>query len=90
MSPETGGAAALNKLIAANLRAERARARVTQNTVAAAMRDAGFGWHQQRCSAVEHGHSPLSAAEVITLAGVLSVPVGMLLRVTPTPEGITP
>jgi hypothetical protein len=60
-----------SEILAANVRAARARADETQSAVAKRMRLLGARWHFQTVGAVERGERPLSAFEVGALALVL-------------------
>jgi len=71
--------------IAANIRAERARARLSQQAVADGMRDYGYiSWYPQTAGQVERGSRPVHADELIALAGVLGTAPDTLWRVTPS------
>jgi len=65
--------AAYGEILAANVRAARARADLTQSAVAKRMRQLGARWHFQTVGAVERGERPLSAYEVPALACVLGI-----------------
>ena len=68
--------------IAANIRAERARRRLSQRQVADAMRHLGYdNWHQQTVGAVERGERYVQADELIALAEVLDTAPDVLWRV---------
>lgn len=78
----TDDAAAIQHAIAANIRAERARARLSQKDVAGAMRERGYAyWHQQTAGAAERGERRVTADELIVLAGVLGIEPEALWRV---------
>jgi transcriptional regulator with XRE-family HTH domain len=73
--------------IAANIRAERARRRLSQQQVADGMRHLGYGnWYQQTVGAVERCDRYVQADELIALAEVLNTAPDALWRV-PTPGG---
>ena len=55
-------------VIAANVRAARARAEITQTTLAKRMRRLGAKWHFQTVGAVERGERPVSLYEAAALA----------------------
>jgi transcriptional regulator with XRE-family HTH domain len=68
--------------IAANIRAERARRRLSQQQVADGMRLLGYGnWYQQTAGAVERGDRDVQADELIALAEVLNAAPDVLWRV---------
>jgi len=74
--------AAIQRAIAANIRAERARARLSQQSVADAMQQRGFTyWHQQTTGATERGERRITADELTALAGVLGTAPETLWRV---------
>jgi transcriptional regulator with XRE-family HTH domain len=56
------------QVIAANVRAARARAEITQTTLARRMRRLGARWHFQTVGAVERGERPVSLYEAAALA----------------------
>jgi transcriptional regulator with XRE-family HTH domain len=69
--------------IAANIRAERARAGIDQELLAEWMRFIGFGsWRQQTVSYIETGRRSVSACEILGLAHVIGIPVARLGDVT--------
>lgn len=70
-------------LIAANVRAARARLGIKQAIVARRMRRFGFDWYQQTVGAVERGDRRLSAEEVAALAFCLRTRLAMLLEPPP-------
>lgn len=55
-------------VIAANVRAARARAEITQQVLARRMRRLGAKWHFQTVGAVERGERPVSLYEAAALA----------------------
>ncbi len=55
-------------LVAANIRAARARLGITQAKVARRMRRLGFDWYQQTTGAVERGDRRIGAEELVALA----------------------
>ena len=66
------GSMTCGEMLAANFRAARARAGLSQEITAARMRGLGFGeWRYQTVGTVENGRRRLTAEEVIALAGVL-------------------
>jgi transcriptional regulator with XRE-family HTH domain len=65
--------------IAANIRAERARKRLTQTAVAAVMQLHGFRWHQQTVAQVERGERSVKAEELLGLAAAYMVSAETLL-----------
>jgi transcriptional regulator with XRE-family HTH domain len=70
-------------VLAANIRAERARACLSQMTLAELMREVGFGhWLHQTVGASERGERRVTAEEVLGLAKVLGVPAGTLMNVS--------
>jgi transcriptional regulator with XRE-family HTH domain len=72
----------VTEAIAANIRAERARAGLSQKQVADGMRERGHAtWHPQTVGAVERGERQVWAAEVYALAGVLGADPETLWRV---------
>ena len=69
-----------DRVIAANIRAERARAGMPQREVSARMSEAGHeAWRPQTVSYVENGGRRVLAAEVISLSEILAVPVAALM-----------
>lgn len=78
---EDSPAAVAQAKIAANIRAERARSNLTQDTVADRMRQSGFSyWRQQTTGATERGERRVTAAELVVLAAVLGVEPEALWR----------
>lgn len=66
--------------IAANIRAERARAGISQGDLAEQMRDLGFPeWRRQTVSNTEHGKRRLTCDEAIGLAWILKTNITTLL-----------
>ncbi|HEY2088258.1 MAG TPA: helix-turn-helix transcriptional regulator [Mycobacterium sp.] len=83
--------AAIQRAIAANVRAERARARLSQEDVAGGMRERGFGyWRQQTTGATERGERRITADELVALAAVLQVSTEALLEVPQLDAQIAP
>lgn len=79
----TDNPAVIQRAVAANIRAERARARLSQQDVADAMQARGFAyWRQQTTGATERGERRVTADELIALAGVLGVAPEALWRVS--------
>jgi transcriptional regulator with XRE-family HTH domain len=58
----------ITALARANIRAERARANLTQASVARRMRQLGYAWHPQTVGLVERNERPLLADELAALA----------------------
>jgi transcriptional regulator with XRE-family HTH domain len=76
-------------LLAANLRAERARIHLDQASVVEQMRGLGFTtWHRQTLGNVERGGRRLLASEIFGLAMVLNTSVRSLMGLTP--DGFPP
>ena len=75
--------AGYEQVLAANVRAQRARADVTQQSLAARMRQLGCRWHYQTVGAVERGERPLSAYEVPALAACLGTTPDALILPPP-------
>ncbi len=75
---------AVRLAVASNIRAERARAQLSQQKVAAGMRERGCRWHFQTVGAVERNERPVAAEELIALAEVLGADPDVLWRVPPT------
>ena len=73
--------AAVRGAIAANIRAERARTRLSQKQVADAMRERGYHWHPQTAGLAERGERQVWADELIALAEVLGAAPDALWRV---------
>lgn len=72
----------IQRAIAANIRAERARVRLSQQDVADAMRARGFAyWHAQTAGAAERGDRRITADELVVLAVVLGARPGTLLGI---------
>jgi transcriptional regulator with XRE-family HTH domain len=68
------------EVLAANIRAARARIGLSQDTMAARMRALGYGeWRYQTVGKVEHGKRRLTAAEVMALAWVLETNIPALM-----------
>lgn len=68
-------------VLAANVRAARARASLGQETVAARMRALGYAeWRYQTVGVVEKGKRRLGAEEVLALAEALGTTVFALMR----------
>jgi transcriptional regulator with XRE-family HTH domain len=66
--------------IAANIRAERARANISQGDLAEQMRDLGFPeWRRQTVSNSEHGKRRVTCDEAVGLAWILKTNVSTLL-----------
>jgi transcriptional regulator with XRE-family HTH domain len=78
---------AYGEVLAANIRAARARKGLNQADASERMRALGFtAWHRQTASAVEKGDRRLLAEEILGLASVLGVPMAALMR--PAPEDL--
>lgn len=73
----------LNGVIAANIRAERARCRMSQEDIAGYMRNLGWKWVRQTIGVIENAERRVTAAELIALAGIFGVPITTLTS-TPT------
>ena len=68
------------RTIAANIRAERARANISQDDLAEQMRDLGFPeWRRQTVGSSEHGRRRVSCEEAIGLAWILKTDITTLL-----------
>jgi transcriptional regulator with XRE-family HTH domain len=68
--------------LAANIRAERARASLSQTVLAELMRDIGFShWLSQTVGASERGQRRVTAEEILGIAKVLGCPAGALMNV---------
>jgi len=65
-----------------NIRAQRARLRLTQASVARRMNQLGYHWYPQTCGLVERNQRPLLADEVAALALVLDTNVRALMLPT--------
>lgn len=79
----TDNPAVIQGAVAANIRAERARARLSQQDVAGAMQARGFAyWRQQTTGAVERGERRVTADELVALANVLQASPEALLKVS--------
>ena len=75
-----GHATPYGDILAGNMRAERARARLSQEAVAARMQALGFSaWRYQTVGVVESGKRHLMAEEVIALAWVLETTIATLM-----------
>ena len=72
---------ALRKAVASNIRAERARAEMTQKQLAAAMQQRGYRWHHQTVGVIEAGQQRVAADELLTLAEILGCPAEYLWRI---------
>ena len=68
--------------LAANIRAARSRAGMSQKSLAARMRELGFGWQYQTLGKVENDSRPLLAAELLGLALALGVTLPYLTGVS--------
>ena len=74
------GAASYDEIVAANLRAARARAGLDQAVVVERMRALGYTtWHRQTMGKVERGERRLLVAEVMALAWVLDTNLPALM-----------
>lgn len=73
------------QLIAANVRAARAHAGLTQDEVAARMRVLGYGWTQGVVGHVESGRKNLLSCDILAVAVVLETTVAALMA--PSPDG---
>ena len=71
----------VRRAIAANARAERARAGLSQKQVADRMRVRGYHWHPQTVGLVERNERQVWADELIALAEVLGADPYALWRV---------
>jgi len=84
---KTDRSAGVRLAIAGNIRAERARARLSQQQVADTMNDHGYRtWHKQTVSDLEGGKRTVAADELITLAEVLGTTPETLWRVPVTQD----
>ena len=73
-----------NKLLGANVGQLREKAGMSQASLAAAMSERGWPWHQSTVGRVEAGQQPLKLAEAVDLARVLKTSLDRLTW--PTPE----
>jgi transcriptional regulator with XRE-family HTH domain len=67
-------------LISDNIVAARARARLSQASLAARMKSLGYGWYSQTVGSAERGERRVTAEEVLGLALALETSVAALLR----------
>jgi len=75
------------KELAADFRAARARAGLSQEMVAARMRALGYGaWRYQTVGAVEKGKRRLMAEEVMALACVMETTIAALMGYAASPR----
>jgi transcriptional regulator with XRE-family HTH domain len=77
------------EILAANVRAQRARTGLTQQALAKRMRQLGARWHFQTVGAVERGERPLSAYEVPALAFALWTTLDVLMLPPPDVQLVT-
>ena len=78
-----GTATSFDEIVAANIRAARARAGLGQALIVERMRALGFTtWHRQTLGKIERGERRLLAAEVMALAWVLETTISALLAPT--------
>jgi transcriptional regulator with XRE-family HTH domain len=68
----------IGTLARANIRAARARLKLTQAQIARRMRALGYGWYQQTAGLVERNQRPLLADELAALALALETTVDQL------------
>ncbi len=61
----------ISELMSGNIRAGRARRKLTQENVATRMNMLGFHWYKQTTGLVERNQRPLTADELMALALVL-------------------
>lgn len=80
--------AGYGEVLAANVRAYRARADVTQQQLAGRMRQLGERWHYQTVGAVERGVRPLAAQEIPALAMALGCGIEELMLPAPNVEQV--
>ena len=66
--------------MASNIRAERARRRMSQDGVARGMNQFGYKWYPQTAGLVERCERPVLADELVSLAEVFGVPADRLWR----------
>jgi transcriptional regulator with XRE-family HTH domain len=71
------------QILAANVRAARARSGLTQQSLAKRMRQLGTRWHFQTVGAVERGERPVSAYELPALAMALGTTSEVLMLPPP-------
>jgi transcriptional regulator with XRE-family HTH domain len=71
------------RLVAANIRAARARLGITQARLASRMRQLGHDWYQQSAGATERGDRRATAEEVAALAFCLDTTPDVLLLPPP-------
>jgi len=69
-----------SELIARNLRAARAAAKLTQDDVAERMNALGFTWWAQTVSRVENNHREVTVAEILGLAVALETGITGLMH----------
>jgi hypothetical protein len=70
-----------DEVLAANIRAARARIGLSQDLTAARMRSLGYGeWRYQTVGKVEHGKRRLTTAEIMALGWVLETSIFTLLK----------
>ena len=75
MTPER-----LRHILAANIRAERGRAHLTQTATARNMRGLGFeDWHQQTLGSIEACKRRVTAEEILGLANVFGIDAAALM-----------
>jgi transcriptional regulator with XRE-family HTH domain len=70
----------ISQRLAANLKAAREAAGLSQEAVAQGMRDAGYRFYQQTIGKIEAGDRTVSAEELFALASVIGSSVYMLAR----------
>lgn len=76
---DTGDSAGARRL-AANIKAARERAKLSQREVADLMRSRDFPWHQQTVAQVESGTRTVGAVELKDLADIVGTTMDSLMR----------
>ena len=76
------------EILAANVRAARARAGLTQQSLARRMRQLGCKWHFQTVGAVEREDRPVSAYEIPALAMALQTTTDVLMLPPPDVQAV--
>lgn len=79
MEDDTGPAAARQRT-AANLKAAREHAGLSQEAVAQGMREMGYRFHQQTIGKIEAGDRDVGFHEAVALASVIGTTIHMLAR----------
>lgn len=85
----TAGAASYGDVVAANIRAARARIRLSQQGLTDRMRALGFdAWFYQTVGNIERGHRRVTAEEIHGLSWALETTIPVLTGPGPDEDGV--